>query len=49
MAHLGVVCEGNLNLDKPIGPAALPPKDRQTVRFLVYFLCNVCTFVDVRI
>jgi hypothetical protein len=35
--------------DKPIGPAALPPKDRQTVSFLVYFLCNVCTFVDVRI
>jgi hypothetical protein len=36
-----------VDIDKPIGPAALPPKDRQTVRFLVYFLCNVCTFVDV--
>ncbi len=35
--------------NKPIGPAALPPKDRQTVSFLVNFLCNVCTFVDVRI
>jgi hypothetical protein len=31
------------------GPAALPPKDRQTVSFLVYFLCNICIFVDVRI
>ena len=35
--------------NKPIGPAALPPKDRQTVSFLIYLLCNVCTFVDVRI
>ena len=39
----------NLDKYKLIGPAALPPKDRQTVSILVYFLCNVCTFVDVRI
>jgi hypothetical protein len=32
-----------------IGPAARPLKDRQIVSFLVFFLCNVCTFMDLHI